>query len=33
MNINKISKFTICYKSYDGIIIKYEKNKDKIKFI
>ena len=33
MNINKISKVTICDKSDDGTIIKYEKNKDKIKFI
>lgn len=33
MNINKISKVTICDKSYDGTIIKYERNKDKIKFI
>ena len=33
ININKISKVTICDKSDDGTIIKYEKNKDKIKFI
>ena len=31
--ISKISNAVICNKSYDGIIINYNKNKDKIKFI
>ncbi len=31
--INKISNATICNKSYDGTIISYNENKDKIKFI
>ena len=31
--INKIHNVNICNKSYNGIIINYEENKDKIKFI
>ena len=31
--VDKISNATICNKSYDGTIISYNENKDKIKFI
>jgi len=33
IQINKISKVTICYKSYDGVVINYKENKGKFKFI
>ena len=31
--INKISNAIMCSKSYDGTIISYTENKDKIRFI